>query len=1784
MKRRGKCLAALALTGALIITSIPVSPGGRNPGVAYAADTEAKADIQNGKVAIGNVYLERVFDTSGGKLATEKMDNKRADLDFVPASGSEEFIIQLRQDTIQIEGEIDRSGWSAEASDQYNNTPGASDGPGSNTIDNNESTIWHSKYSPDTPYPHHLIFDMQKEETIAAFSYLPRQDSSTNGDIGEYELYVGNDKATLESAENLAAKGTFTYNGRECIYVNLSEAKKGRYVELKAVSPKTAGQAWTTAAEVKMYSKAIDTEEGKQEMRIKASDMTLDTSNIRAVDTKAGIMVEFPFETFYKNGVNWDVTMKVVMEDGDHFMRKFLEIQVDDPEHAVLDYIDLESMNVNETDAVWTHPVMGAGVGGMSGDIISLGQPVYIQGMFFGCEFPMTETEIDSSQNAHMRYYSGKSFRQLEEDHQMTVDGKYVTWQTVAGAARSTDMDVIQSDFYEYIDSIATKTDFRTQYNSWYDNMMTINDSNIDSAFTRMEKGLSESGVIPMDSYVVDDGWNNYNTTKYGVHDVARCGTTNNETGFWEFNNKFPSGFRPAQQLAESFGSSFGVWLGPRGGYNFNGAMGRIIEDAGYGAYNAQSGDIDVGDRRYVSKLTEFFTQMQDAYKINYWKLDGFATKACTNTSHKHMTGGKNGMYYFTDTWEAWIDLIEALRANAEKNGIDNLWFNLTCYVNPSPWYLQWANSIWIQNSNDIGRISVGQTRQVDQLLSYRDGRYFDFVKERQFQFPLANVYNHDPIYGKTDTGLANTMTNEEFKTYLYMMATRGTAFWELYYSPEMIDEGEKWAVNAEFLDWARKNYHILKNAKLLGATPDGGNTYGYSCWDKEEGIISMRNPSASVKTLTFTLDRNIGVSEELEGKTLIRTTILDYKTTDAQTEYTTLRYGDTISITLQPGEARIWSLSTEADETAASVTRAKTGSSTTIELTFDERVSVEAASARVTGNSVTDIYLAADEKKVTLTLGSPLAVGDTASVRLTGIQDLSGNTKTYDLEVPYYENDLVAKAYTASELKNASGVTESTDAQLEGKNTIALTKAYDLASSDSITGDADFSVSAYIRTTGKDADLLKQGDEYSLSIDADGNLVFTVGDVSVTSKEAVDDGTWKHVAGIRERNGVIKVYINGTLSNSKYDISGGIRDIDAAAVTLGSAGLSMQVSEAEVKNSTLMLADLDEKKSAVGEESGGTGSGIVPDENGKIPLEASRISVKRADTDEDISNSQSPAGKMIDGDTGTNSYTCTADSFESAALAGTSAYFQIDLGDVFKLDKVKMWRYYADGRTYQDTIVIASKDAVFDQKDTVLFSSVSRADQAYGLLSDAKLADPDEAYAETSAGKIFEADGEEVRYIRIYMRGSVLTTGGSHGGNHVCEVEVYGESLGGGEETKPDSFTITFDTKGGNTISSLKVKAGESWELPETPVREGYVFKGWYSNVNCTVPYTEAAPVNADLHLFADWTKQYKVSFQTAGGTEIADASVVDGETVSMPEDPVRGIDTFEGWYTDYACTKAFDPAAAITKDTILYAKWTKNVDPEYEQAKEQLNAQVAEAREMKQGNYTDASWKAFQEAILAAEKAIEEGTSAEVLKAALQDLERAKANLQTLQTETETPSTETEAPQKVQLAAPKISSAKSSYKGVTVKWAKVSGAVSYTIKRNGKTIGTTAGASFLDKTPKGGAVNRYEVCANGDNVKTITSASAVISTKKLPKAVTGLKAKKSGSKITVSWKKQKDAAGYVVLKATSANGTYKKVKELKKTSFTDSKVKGKVVYYKVVAKSKKLYGPASKSKKVKK
>lgn len=154
------------------------------------------------------------------------------------------------------------------------------------------------------------------------------------------------------------------------------------------------------------------------------------------------------------------------MYEGDHYMRKFLEISVpqQDALDAEIDYIDLESLNVTGVDEneTWTIPTDQRGIVRMPKERANLGQPFYANAMFFGCEFPATDTQIedvDGNKIGRPRYYTGKTMDRLAEDNQASRgdDGSihYNTWQTVVGAARSTDYRRCPGCFFDYIDDIS---------------------------------------------------------------------------------------------------------------------------------------------------------------------------------------------------------------------------------------------------------------------------------------------------------------------------------------------------------------------------------------------------------------------------------------------------------------------------------------------------------------------------------------------------------------------------------------------------------------------------------------------------------------------------------------------------------------------------------------------------------------------------------------------------------------------------------------------------------------------------------------------------------------------------------------------------------------------------------------------------------------------------------------------------------------------------------------------------------------------------------------------------------------------------------------------------------------------------------------------------------------------------------------------------------------------------------------------------------------------------------
>lgn len=68
------------------------------------------------------------------------------------------------------------------------------------------------------------------------------------------------------------------------------------------------------------------------------------------------------------------------------------------------------------------------------------------------------------------------------------------------------------------------------------------------------------------------------------------------------------------------------------------------------------------------------------------------------------------------------------------------------------------------------------------------------------------------------------------------------------------------------------------------------------------------------------------------------------------------------------------------------------------------------------------------------------------------------------------------------------------------------------------------------------------------------------------------------------------------------------------------------------------------------------------------------------------------------------------------------------------------------------------------------------------------------------------------------------------------------------------------------------------------------------------------------------------KVSFSAGKGSKVDFQTTAANGSVAKPADPAREGYTFAGWYTDEACTEAYDFSVAVTADMTLYAKWVKN------------------------------------------------------------------------------------------------------------------------------------------------------------------------------------------------------------------------------------------------------------------
>lgn len=151
-----------------------------------------------------------------------------------------------------------------------------------------------------------------------------------------------------------------------------------------------------------------------------------------------------------------------------------------------------------------------------------------------------------------------------------------------------------------------------------------------------------------------------------------------------------------------------------------------------------------------------------------------------------------------------------------------------------------------------------------------------------------------------------------------------------------------------------------------------------------------------------------------------------------------------------------------------------------------------------------------------------------------------------------------------------------------------------------------------------------------------------------------------------------------------------------------------------------------------------------------------------------------------------------------------------------------------------------------------------------------------------------------------------------------------------------PVYVTVTLDPNGGSCdTASLCFEEGACYGQLPVPVREGFVFLGWFTAAEEGDQITEEVAVNmdGDHTLYAHW--EVKTNFTitlNANGGRISpyhnELILKNGATYGTLPEPIREGYTFLGWYTESEGGTRVKSTTKFTgsDDRVLYAHWEYN------------------------------------------------------------------------------------------------------------------------------------------------------------------------------------------------------------------------------------------------------------------
>ncbi|MFE7313424.1 endo-alpha-N-acetylgalactosaminidase family protein [Streptomyces sp. NPDC057555] len=136
--------------------------------------------------------------------------------------------------------------------DSENGSSGPDEGPVSNVLDGDPSTVWHTDYTnSNAPYPHWVTLDLGGKAQVNGFGYLGRQSGGPNGRVKDYEISVSDNGTDWRSV----AKGSLVDAPQtQRISFDPVSASYVRFTALNALN----GQPFAAAAEMRVYGTPAD--------------------------------------------------------------------------------------------------------------------------------------------------------------------------------------------------------------------------------------------------------------------------------------------------------------------------------------------------------------------------------------------------------------------------------------------------------------------------------------------------------------------------------------------------------------------------------------------------------------------------------------------------------------------------------------------------------------------------------------------------------------------------------------------------------------------------------------------------------------------------------------------------------------------------------------------------------------------------------------------------------------------------------------------------------------------------------------------------------------------------------------------------------------------------------------------------------------------------------------------------------------------------------------------------------------------------------------------------------------------------------------------------------------------------------------------------------------------------------------------------------------------------------------------------------------------------------------